>query len=315
MIGEIEVLQQADFTLSKCGRPIPPQPGIGALDIPMHFYYQAVVADESTQQQYREITGQHTFYMRAISGLPPAESGLYIQIKFPNGQFLNQALRDMGQFSGFGSNRYNLDREVECPPGSKIWITADTTIAATGQAQAFSLLFEGVYRIWMRNLQPQSHPNEFAASMPRVFRSRNQNIMAPRWATSDYPGDGLSFVYQTSTENPPVFALPAAGAGLQPTIKIPTDTGWEFLVQRVIITYVVDDGSSGTVYARIRESSGYQLTDDYSDVSKLSGQALPCWWRIGPGRDILIDLLVVDAAGTGNITYYCFFQGIRRRVA
>lgn len=314
MIGDIEVLKRADFVLSKCGRPLPPEKGIAALDIPVHFFYQAVVPDESTQQQYCEITGQHTFYLRAISALPPDSDPIYVQIKFPDGRFLSQALRDLAQMAGVGSNRMNLDREVECPPGSKIWITSDTTILASGDSLAFSLLFEGVYRIWMRNVSPQSHPEEFAAGMPRVFRSRNQNIMAPRWMSSDYPGDGFSFAYTTSSENPPAFGVPAAGSGVQSTIKIQTDTGWEFLCRRVLAVAVADGGTSGTPYVRIRESSGYQLTDDFVNLTNLAGNPLPTWWRVPPGKDILIDILVVDPGGAGDITYYFFFDGIRRRV-
>lgn len=311
MTGDFELLQQADMVLSKCGRPMPPKAGLSAVEIPAHFFYQAVVPDQSTQQQYREITGEHTFFLRAISGIPAPDS-VYVQFKFPNGRYLQQALRIWSQMAGVGSNRYNLDREVECPPGTKIWITGDTSIPNPGSDQPFSCLFEGVYRVWMKNGMPAIYP-ELAGNLPRVFSSRNQNILAPRWMSSQYPGEGECFTYSTSVDNPPTFALPTAGGGKNLEVKIQTDTGWEFWIRRFYGFATVDDGDAGTPYVRIRESSGYQLTDDYVDLAKMSGNAFPGWWRIPPGKDIIIDTLVVDSSGTGDIVLNYWFEGLRRR--
>ncbi len=310
MIGDYQVLTQADMILSKCGRPMPPKQGLSAVEIPVHFLYQAVVAADSTQQQYREITGEHTFFMRAISGIPNAN--LYVQFKFPNGRYLQQSLRIWNQAAGIGSDRYNLDREIECAPGTKIWITADGSIPNSGDDEALVVLFEGVHRIWMKNGQPQIHP-ELMASVPRILNSRNQNIMAPRWMSSQYPGLGECFTYSTSVENPPTFPLPTAGGGSNMEVRIQTDTGWEFWCRRFYGFATTTGESTGTPYVRIRESNGYQLTDDYVNLASLSGQALPVWWRIAPGKDIIIDPLVVDSVGDGDISFYFWFEGLRKR--
>lgn len=311
MTGDFEVLTQADMILSKCGRPMPPAQGLSAVEIPVHYFYQAVVENQATQQQYREITGDQTFFLRAISGIP-APVSVYVQFKFPNGRFLQQKLRIWSQAAGVGSNRYNLDREVECPPGTKIWITGDTSIPNPGSAQPFSVLFEGVHRVWMKNGMPATYPEKMG-SLPRVFASLNQNIMAPRWMSSQYPGLGECFTYSTSADNPPSFPLPTAGGGQNMEVKIQTDTGWEFLCRRFYGFSSVEDGDAGTAYVRIRESSGYQLTDDYVSLAKLSGNPLPGWWAIPPGKDIIIDCLVVDSLGTGDIAFNFWLEGLRRR--
>jgi hypothetical protein len=211
-----------------------------------------------------------------------------------------------------GSNTYNLDREVECPPGTKIWITGDTSIPNPGSDQPFTCLFEGYYRVWLKNSMPGIYP-ELMGNLSRVFASRNQNIMAPRWMSSAYPGDGECFTYCTSADNPPTFALPTAGGGKDLQIKIQTDTGWEFWVRRFYGFTTVDDGDAGTPYVRIRESSGYQLSDDYVNMNDMSGMPLPGWWRIPPGKDIIVDALVVDSVGAGDIVFNLFFEGLRRR--
>jgi hypothetical protein len=310
---DYEILQQADFALSKCGRVLPPERGVSALDIPHTHYFQDVIADERTQQRYLEITGEHSFFWRAISGVPPA-SPIFIQIKFPNGHFFQATLREITQMCGVGSNRYNLDREIECPPGSKIWFTADNVLVASGDEQAYSFGLDGVIRVWMKSTAPQYWPREQASAMPRVWSSRNQNLMAPRWMTSDYHGEEEKyFVYSSSTLIPPVFDLPDAAAGIQLTTKIPTDIGWDFQCCRFFAKWVFTDGSDATPYIRIRDSSGYQLTDDFVNLENLSGQALPGWWPIDAGRDIILDAALVDASGSGSVTFYFFFEGFRRR--
>ncbi len=311
---DFEVLRQADIVLSRCGKPLPPARGVTALDIPYSMYFQDVIAAQRTQQRYIEVTGEHSFYIRAFSGVPPEEP-IFVQITFPNGRYFQHALREFTQMAGVGSNRYNLDREIECPPGSKIWITADNLIADSGEQQAYSIALDGVIRIWMKSQAPQYYPREQAALLPRVFNTRNQNIMAPRWTGSEYhDAGGQYFVYSTSSLLPPVFALPDAAAGIQLTTNIPTDTGWQFLCARFFAKWVFEDGDSGTPYVRIRDSSGYNLTDDFVDLSKLSGMALPGWWTIESGRDIIIDMSIEDATGDGNVTLYFFFEGMRRMV-
>src|SRR4051812_39501321 len=112
MTDNIEVLKQADFCLSKCGRSVPPS-GFASVDIPHGILYQIDTPARANQQQPLTITGDTTFFLQAFSGMT-APNLVYVQFQFPNGRFQQQYLRQWNQCVGTGSNRYVLDQEIPC---------------------------------------------------------------------------------------------------------------------------------------------------------------------------------------------------------
>jgi hypothetical protein len=225
-------------------------------------------------------------------------------------------LRQLNQNAGVGSNRYVLDREIVCAPESKILVTGDTSINNPGSAQPFSLLFEGAYRYYLKSeskLPYRVIPAALAAGLPHIYSTRNQNPMAPRWMSPEFDSPNTEwFIYG---QNPSAsFAVPSAGGGSNNKIVIPTENGYEFFLRRFWGTAVFDNATTGIPYVRIREGSGRSLTDDYVALSKLGNQAMGEWWRVPPGRDVIVDLAVVDSVGVGNITVQWFLEGFRRKV-
>lgn len=313
MTENIELLRQADQCLSRCGRNLAPQ-GLRSVDVYAGLFYQTVVANQSTQEQPLEITGDTTFVMKAISAIQ-APVLAYVQIQFPNKMFLQQSLRQLNQNCGVGSNRYVLDREIVCAPETKILITGDTSISNPGSAQPFSLLFEGAYRYYLKpssKLPERIVPAALAASLPRIYSTRNQNPMAPRWMSAEFDLAGAEW-YTYAQSPSATFAVPSAGGGSNNRVVIPTEMGYEFFLRRFYGLATLDAGTTGTPYVRIREGSGRELTDDYVNLANIGQQAMGDWWRIPNGRDIIVDLIVVDSTGPGNITVQWFFEGMRRR--
>lgn len=316
MTNDIEIIRAADLCLSKCGRSIAPS-GMSSVDIYAALFYQTVVANQGTQQQPLEITGETTFFLKAISGIQAATL-VYVQFGFPTGKNLQQALRQWNQGCGVGSNRYVLDAQdgVPCEPGTKIWITGDTSINNPGAAQAFTVLFEGAYRYYIKpggSIQRRQSATDQVGGFPRIFKTANQNLLAPRWATHEYPGpegsEWFTYVSQSAT-----FVVPSGGGGSNNKVVTATETGYEFFLRRMYSVVTFDEATSGTPYVRIREGSGRKLTDDYVNLAKLSGQSLCDWWRVAPGRDIITDLAVMTSVGAGAVTVQYFFEGYRRRL-
>ena len=85
-------------------------------------------------------------------------------------------------------------------------------------------------------------------------------------------------------------------------------------MRRFWAVYTFDDLTSGTPYIRVREGSGRRLHDDYVNLDSQNGQTYPEWWYVAPGRDIIVDLNIVDSSGAGNITVQYFFEGVRRGI-
>lgn len=307
-------LRDANIVLSTCGRIAPPRHGMSSVEIPAHFLYQTVVPSAQTQQQPLEISGEDaSFFLSSISGMqPPSGLDVFVQFMFPNGRNLQQALRDWTQDAGAGSSRYVLDHEVECPPGSKIRITGSTVWANPQTTCAFSVLFEGVYRFYIEGPAPGQilTDADLAADLPRVFKTRNQNVLVPRWMTGLFPGKGQKYFYCSSSVS---FALPAAAAGANNFIEVTTDSGYEFEVLRRFIRSSVDAGSTGTPYIRSRLSNGEMLDDDYVSVAGVTGMFLGKHWHVPPGKSIITDIAVMDTTGTGNLNIQMFFEGIRKQ--
>lgn len=308
-------LRDANIVLSTCGRIAPPQHGMASVEIPASFLYQTVVPTAQTQQQPLEISGeQASWFLSSISGMqPPSGLDVFVQFVFPNGRNLQQNLRDWTQDAGIGSSRYVLDREVECPPGSKIRITGSTVWANPQTTCAFSVLFEGVYRFHLEGPAPGQILTEadLVADLPRVFKTRNQNLLVPRWMTGMFPAKGGQKYFYCSTAA--TFALPAAVAGANNFIEVTTDSGFEFDMLRRFIRVSIDAGSAGTPYIRSRLSNGEMLDDDYVSVAGVTGQFLGKYWHVPPGKSIITDIAVMDASGTGNLNIQMFFEGIRRQ--
>ena len=311
---DVQLLKQADVVLSKCGRPVAPL-GMSAVclyrGIPIQAVFPVTPASAS-QTITREISGDTTFLLRAISTTSSAATALSVQIQLPDGRFLLSNLADVLTFAGYGSWRWLLTEELECPPGTKITVTLvdqNPTVA-----QPVMLLFEGADRYLLRSARGGAP--RLASDLPRYRISENQNIMAPCSMAGEGPETPDGYQDEEFTYVSDLFTQDVAGTNLTGTLNIPIDQGSDFLCRRLAFQQTVDATVvlPGLFLVRMRDSSGYALMDDYLDlIGLLNGAPLPGKdWRIAAGGQIFIDVQLAGATGTGNAYLTAYLEGVRR---
>ena len=323
---------QAKRALNACGGVDPARGNMILPWPPKGFLLPMYLPAGQTVTFSREITGEAPWELRAISSdrgmaTPSGASqtvGVRLQIQLPNGRYLiggNGA--DVSQFGWIGSWRHLIDPPVECEPGSKIQVTLSDT---GGAPLATNLLFEGNYRYALDG-QPPKGRTLSALQIPRVQGVVNENILAPCWMAG-YPQPGPNedyFVYSSpatvSTASYflgagyPVgtpLALPSSSA----TLKIPIDTGLDFVCRRIVVSLEADStATAGVVLGRLRLGTGYALCDNFIDLARyLNGVEFPKGWTIRGGDSVYVDVALVDAAGTGNYYVQIFLEGYKRRL-
>lgn len=316
-----ELLRQADIVLSRCGRPIAKDPGLRVVAIPKAFKAWAVFAAApssllSTVQV--TVTGDTTWMLRAISSYITVPVGLVMQVQFPDGKFLFHNLADIRSIGGFGSWRYPFTQPKACPPGTKITISFGDS--AAGTAQAVPLLLEGSYYYHVRGNGADVCvlPSQLASSLPRYVPGANQNILAPCWAFGEGPETPAGFVdepggfdYVSDVVSLDVGAATPKNA----TVQFQMDKGIDFLVRRLSFNVTADDGALGDFLVKVRDSSGYPLTDDYVRYGLLNGVLQAKDWRIRAGDTIIADFILIDYSGAGSLRMQAFASGVKRRAA
>jgi len=324
---DIQFLQEADWTLSKCGQPLPPAEGISIVYRLKYFLVQDVVprslAVGSTQTFTKIISGDTTWELRSISANWFAGQLVYLQIQLPDGSYLSNVLEDDLVFAGYGSNRWTASRPIECPTNSKIIIAFDTNLPAATVAQNITLLLEGAYKYYVKSGVTHPAPEAYAERLPRYLGNPNQNIMAPSWVQGYGPGtpDGWEDVWFTYDSGAqiingtrfPGVTIPLTGSTVaSATIKL--ERASDFICRRFYFWIQADATvSAGSILARIRISSGYAITNDYFDVFRyISGGMLAHDLNIKAGEQIFFDLNMVDATGTGNMYFEAFAEGAKR---
>jgi hypothetical protein len=255
----------------------------------------------------------------ALSGNPPL---IAAQILRPDGKFLFNGLLDLTAVAGFGSNRYLLTREIECPPGSKLQLNLDDNYQEAGivtNVQPVSVLCEGAYAYYLKNGIRSRDVERQASALPRIFSGVNQNILAPCWMAGIGPKVPTgkrddTFVYGDGHSNVATVTL---GGVLSAKASIQIDNENDFELRRFLFDVRPDAGVlTGTFLVRIRAGSGYDFTDDFVDVAKYLGSSyFAKGWTIKAGDQILFEMALVDATGDGNISIECFADGVKRRAA
>jgi hypothetical protein len=314
--SKFQLIREADTILSACGRPVPPSGSV--VYIYKGFLVQAVQDVTSDATYYKEVTGDTTWCWRSITGAlsatPPAISAM---VTTPDGKTLFNSLLDLTVIAGYGSYRYLLSDEIDCPPGSKIQMTLDSNILGASAVQPVSLLMGGAYAYFLKDGQLSMCPEKVASNMPRIQAGGNQNLMVPCWFMGFGPRvragyDEEEFVYGNGATNKATVTL---GGQLSAKASIQIDNTNDFKVRRFLFDVVYGASvTAGSFLVRIRAGSGYVFTDDYILASKYIGSAmLPKGWDIKRGDQIQFDLALVDGAGTGNVTIECFAEGVKQK--
>lgn len=308
---DAQLLTQADYALSKCGRPVPPD-GVRAVDIPHALVYNAVLAAGvlSTVTGYRSVPGETTFMLRAFSIVGSTTDNCYIRIQLPDGTFFSNALDSMSLNALVGSYRRSLSKEVACPAGSQITVVLDTS--TTGSPSAVlpvAITFEGVYRYLLKNgkLVPAT-PAEAA----RYSRTPNGNILAPEMMLDTY----FLEIPDNARRGPYTMVSQAASIGTPGgtvTIQIPASSSYDFLIRRFCFEQTFSQGVSGETLVRPRDGSGYSLFSDYAPIAQVHDAPYAKHWCIRAGVALFFDFLFRNTAGAGNVIFVVNAIGSRQR--
>jgi hypothetical protein len=308
---DTQLLTQADYTLSKCGRPVPPD-GVRAVDIPHSLVYNAVLPASaiSTVTGYRSVPGETTFMLRAFSIVGSTTDNCYLRIQLPDGTFFSNALDSMSLNALVGSYRRSLSKEVACPAGSQITVVLDTsTSGAPSAVLPVAITFEGVYRYLLKSgkLAPTT-PSEAA----RYSRTPNGNILAPEWMLDTYfpeiPDNSRRGPF-TMVSQPGVIATPGGTV----TVQIPASSGYDFLIRRFCFEQVFGSGVSGETLVRPRDGSGYALYSDYAPIAQVQDAPYAKDWCVRAGVALFFDFLFRNTTGSGNVTFVVNAIGSRQR--
>ncbi len=300
---DLRLISQAHKVLSGCGFVHEDRGGL-YVPIEKKFLLPMVLAANQSLVFTKEITGQTVWALRAISSDNGMASvtGVRLQIQLPNGRFLFGGNGiDVGQFAWVGSYRYLLMEEFDCEPGSKISVSLnDENAGGLAQSLAVNLVFEGCYKYYLKG----------------NAGTVNENILAPSWRQGFGPSSpaGVSDRPFTYSHTPVLIPL---GGPVTASTRIEVDNGEDFLCRRILFDLLPDSTvSAGSVLARLRTGDGYALSDDYLDYPRLiAGAEFPIDWKIRGGDEVVLELAMVDFAGTGNMSVQCHLEGTRRRTA
>jgi hypothetical protein len=323
---DLQLLPDADKILSKCGRPLRLSHEGVFLPVPMRFPFQANHQPSTEQTEERQIFGQTVFMLRSISIVPPINQ-LYWRLQFPSGRYLHNVNRVISQVANTASQRYVLDREVVCEPGSSLIVTLDDRPAYNGagapSVTPVNIMLGGVYLFHLvgSTVQP-INPLRDAALLKRYFDTPNQNILAPEIAlslkTENTPAGRVDtgFTYTDPGTVNPGFVIQSQGRLSQSRNVLISGTS-NFCVRRLRFTLTPSDPAlSGTLLVRVRDASGYSLTNDYIEISQFSNSPYACDWILCGGTNLIFDYSVVDVAGSASDRYFnvqCFIEGVRRK--
>jgi hypothetical protein len=301
----IELLRQADYVLSACGRPTPP-PGARWIDLPHVMTYR--IANATTVVASRiENKSRVQFICRGVSVNGTVDP---FRIWWANGRNLEQ-LVSVGNFIGSGAGIRTLQPEVAIDPGGKIIIESGPT---NGVGSAF-FYFWGVLRFPL--LACGDEPDIYVPDIsrtPRIPGTQNQNIMAPEWLLGNQctPETPPGYWDEPFTLFSPTIVNPIGTTTVGVAVECPIDCDW-FIVRNVQFNSTHSDGvSAGVAAIQIRMPSGYSLTNGDYIPQDWTGPLFPLLMVPGGGR-IILDFGDMDTTGAGSITTTIQFDGIKRR--
>jgi len=327
---DIRLLSECDRVLTSCGRPKMPQ-GTAWVDIPYKISFQQFLqgqtlapASSPVSTVERIVDTEVPFICYGILGYgqPNTPGSLYWRLRLPTGRFLHSketAFTEGG--AGFGSYEYYFDAPVECPPGSKFYITIDSLVNNANVATGLSLVFDGALRYPIAG-QAAGVPTqnaELCAMLARYTQNPNQNILAPEWRLGNqaYPETPAGykdsqFWYVTPSAN--LVAVPWTGQ-IVPNVQFPIEATSDFCGRFLSFQEVAHTGTAaGTLAVRIRTDTGYELTDGFTIASAISTVLFPSL-RLNAGGSLFIDYMIVDGSGGAGevVNIQTVLGGAKRR--
>lgn len=329
----LELLRQADYCLSACGRPVPPDSANTVLSLYRGIPIQVQLSTALSQTIARKVVGDTDFELCSISISSPVSAVLYLQVEMPDGSDFFSALIDVTQIEGYGSQRYVLSKPLICPLESRFIMTFNTSVPVAPNVQPVMVLFEGGDRYVLTGGQPVKYPLDFASGWSRIAGNGNENILAPSWAQgyTVEPPAGWEFEPYMPVSVPvvggqpgttlipgqPPFLTFTVGSITTGSAVIQVDQTNDLQVRRFIFDINADPAVVlGTILVRITTGSGYTLTEDYLDAELYIGSSpLAKPWDVTRGDQIFFECQLVQdgtSAPGGNVYFRAFADGVRK---
>lgn len=294
MAMNLELLTQADYVLTACGRPVPPK-GYRFVDlprvIPFHFDTQFSAGPATPFNRTIANTANTVFLTRGIV----LNSSFQVRLRWPSGRFLSSAMmfNDGQQASpqGDGATMLSLTEEIPLDPDARVSVQ----ISGLNGGHAVDLDLWGVLRYMLKEgdggagdrgrrgggdagasciigyptltrgnlagIDLIDDPIETLKQRPRYLCGPNQNIMAPEWALGNQCQLETPDGYQ---DEPFTFfsqsiAIPANGEVYNVPVIVPGG-GEDVVVKklRFFTTYTEDYFSVPVLQLRL--PNGYSMT-------------------------------------------------------
>jgi hypothetical protein len=294
-----ELIQQADFALSRCGGRTLPD-GLVAVDFPGGLVYNAANLADQVTTGTRDNPEDTTFYVRAVSVAQDANT--YGRLQWPDGSFASNQPVSLGGLGWNGPFKKLFSKEIPILPGQAITIfTNPVPTQGAGVASNVSLLFEGCHRYQLRG--GRYFPITSAADALRYARSPNGNILAPEMDLDteflEIPtGQGrMPFTLGSLSSQ----AVTIASPGGNSTIEIPVSSSFDIFARRFTFEYSFDGGVSGDLLVKARDGSGYALHSDYALIGQVQDAPLAKAWCVRRGVSMYFDFALRNGVGVGNV--------------
>lgn len=291
----LELLTQADYVLTPCGRPVPPK-GFRFVDLPrvIPFHFDNTVGAQPGTPFNRTVsnTANTLFLTRGIV----LSSGFRARLRWPSGRFIssNMMFNFLEQASpqGVGATMLALTEEMPLDPDARISVQI-SGLNATNAACDLNLW--GVLRYMLKvgddtgegsrvsgnpaascivgypavaknndaGLDLIDNPVDVLKARPRYVCGPNQNIMVPEWALGNQctPETPDGFQDEPFTFFSPVIAIAANDEVYSVPVIVPGG-GEDIIVKslKFFTTYQSDGGFFSVPTLQIRLPNGFSMT-------------------------------------------------------
>jgi hypothetical protein len=315
-----EFLTECDRVLSNCGR-IQSPPGAGWVDFPTGLQYAKFLpsgSPASTEQKLIETPV--TFVLKAFQAYaqPASVGAVYWRLRLPNGHFFESTVNCVDESYNNGSFRQTFEPHIECQPGDRLFITVDGLLEA-GTDVAVTVLFEGALRYTLKG-ESAGCAAPVLQGLPALFRlgDPNLNPLAPEWRLGNqcYPETppgyrDYAYIYLLQSQSA-VSLVPDGSVIANQPLLIGSDS--DFVARGLNFLTTSKGGASGTLYVRIRDHTGYELTDGFCQAGRISTVLFPELWihSAGLGGALFYDYTFADGNSTGNFLIQPVVHGVRR---
>lgn len=306
----LQRLQEADYVLSRCGRPLPPA-GYRWVDLTRVIPYRRVVPAANTQFSDRVVNLANTVFLARCVFVKTGT--LSFRIKWPNGHYLERNISEFNPVSP-GQAAIALEPEIQIDPQGKIEIDVSATLSGEITTDTIQIYIVGALRYLLKAVGDEPPPYKLSLShAPRVRRNADQNIMAPEWLLGDqcYPETPAGYWDEPYSQLSPSMVVAVGQMVPDFTVLFPGDA--DVVIRRVTFIEKQDAGVlTGFAAYNIRFPDGYSPTGGDFISSFWAGSWLPSM-KISRGARAFIDMSTVDSTGVGNFTTTIRFDGVKRR--